>query len=124
MKFLLDQDVYAVTARFLSSLGPDVVPVSHIGLSQARDEDLLKTAQEQNRIFVTRERDFGNLVFVKALGAGVLYLRISPSTQNAVHNELERVLNTYPEEELKKAFVVIEPDGYRFRRLPKEGLKH
>ncbi len=118
MKFLLDQDVYAATARFLSNLGHDVVPVAQIGLSQADDEDLLKTAQEQGRIFVTRDRDYGGLVFVKALGAGVLYLRMLPSTQNSVHDELERVLKTYSEEELTKAFVVIEPDGHRFRRLP------
>ncbi len=88
------------------------------GLSQASDEDLLKTAQERGRILVTRDRDFGNLVFVKALGAGALCLRILPSTQNAVHSELERVLKTYPEEELMKAFVVIGSDGHRFRRLP------
>lgn len=87
MKFLLDQDVYVVTAHFLSGLGHEVVPVSQIGLSQADDEDLLKTAGEQDRLFVTRDRDFGSLVFVKALGAGVLYLRMLPSTQNAVHNK-------------------------------------
>ena len=61
MKFLLDQDVYAATLRFLSGLGHDVIPVAQIGLAQATDEDLLKTAQDQNRIFVTRDRDFGNL---------------------------------------------------------------
>jgi hypothetical protein len=33
MKFLLDQDVYAVTARFLNDLGHDVVPVALIGLA-------------------------------------------------------------------------------------------
>jgi len=59
MKFLLDQDVYAVTARFLSDLGHDVVPVAQVGLSQADDQDLLRMAQEQGRIFVTRDRDFG-----------------------------------------------------------------
>ncbi len=37
MKFLLDHDVYASTARFLSDLGHDVVPVARIGLSQAYD---------------------------------------------------------------------------------------
>jgi len=47
MKFLLDQDVYAVTARFLTSLGHDIVLVSEIGMSEAEDEDLLKLAQEQ-----------------------------------------------------------------------------
>ena len=56
MRFLLDQDVYAATARFLSGLGHDVVPVAKIGLSQASDSDLLRTAQEQGRIFVTTLR--------------------------------------------------------------------
>lgn len=116
MKFLLDQDVYATTVNFLSELGHDVIPVSKIGLEQATDEELLKTAQDEKRVFVTRDRDFGNLVFVKGLGAGVLYLRILPSTQNSVHGELKRVLKTYTEDELKSAFVVIEPGGHRFRK--------
>ena len=73
MKFLLDQDVYAVTARFLVVSGHDVVLASEIGMSAASDEELLKKAQEQERIFITRDRDFGHLVFVKSFGAGVLY---------------------------------------------------
>ncbi len=120
MKLLLDQDVYAATARFLSDLGHDTVPAAQVGLSQAEDEGLLRVAQEQDRVLVTRDRDFGNLVFVKRLGAGVLYLRILPSTQNSVHAELERVLSTYTEKELTRAFVVIEPGGHRIRRLPRE----
>jgi predicted nuclease of predicted toxin-antitoxin system len=117
MKFLLDHDVYGATARFLTGLGHEIVQVARIGLAQAEDEDLLKVAQAQDRLFVTRDRDFGGLVFVNALGSGVLYLRILPSTQNAVHQELARVLTMYTEEELKKAFVVIEPGGHRFRKL-------
>jgi len=120
MKFLLDQDVYVVTKRFLNDLGHDVVPVAQIGLSRVDDEEILRVAQELGRIFVTRDRDFGNLVFVRALGSGVLYLRILPLTQNAVHNELERVLGIYTEKELTKAFVVIEADGHRIRRLLRE----
>ena len=120
MRFLLDQDVYATTARFLEGLGHDVVPVSRLGLSRADDEELLRAAQEQERILVTRDRDFGALVFVELLGAGVLYLRVLPSTQIAVHGELARVLATYSEEELSSAFVTVEPDGHRIRRLPKK----
>jgi predicted nuclease of predicted toxin-antitoxin system len=118
MKFLLDQDVYASTRRFLSNLGHDVVAVSQLGLSRAADEELLKVAQDQGRIFVTRDRDFGHLVFVRRLGAGVLYLRVLPSTQKVVHSELENVLKRYSEEELAQAFIVIEADGHRIRRLP------
>jgi predicted nuclease of predicted toxin-antitoxin system len=118
MKFLLDQDVYAATARFLAGLGHDVVQVAQLGLSQANDEQLLAVAQKQGRVFITRDRDFGTLVFVKAVGSGVLYLRILPSTLNSVHDELSRVLQAHSEEQLKKAFVVVEPDRHRFRESP------
>ena len=119
MKFLLDQDVYLVTARFLNDLGHDVVPVARIGLSQADDEEILRVAQGQDRILVTRDRDFGNLVFVRELGSGVLYLRIRHSTLNAVHSELGRVMSIYTEEDLNSAFVVIDANGHRIRRLPR-----
>ncbi len=117
MKFLLDQDVYAITARFLGALGHDVIRAVEFGLNRAPDEDILGQAQSSGRLLVTRDRDFGNLVFVRGLGCGVLYLRILPSTQNSVHQELERVLSLYSEDELSKAFVVVEPGGHRFRRL-------
>src|SRR5213078_4481538 len=50
---------------------------------------------------INRDYYFGALVFVNVLGAGVIYLRILPSTQQAVHDELERVLTTYSEEKIK-----------------------
>ena len=55
MRFLLDHDVYAVTARFLRSLGHDVITANQIGLSQASDLELVTTAKEQGRILVMRE---------------------------------------------------------------------
>ena len=107
MKLLLDQDVYETTARFLIDLQHDVLRVAELGMAQASDEENLKKALELNRVFVTRDRDYGNLVFVKGIRSGVLYLRILPSNINRVHAELERVLNLYDEQELKSAFIVL-----------------
>jgi predicted nuclease of predicted toxin-antitoxin system len=118
MRFLLDQDVYAITVRFLVDTGHDVVLAAQLGLSQASDEEILRTSQKDNRILVTRDRDYGNLVFVRAIGTGVIYLRILPTTINVVHDELVRVLKSYSEVELSGAFIVVEPDGHRFRKLP------
>ncbi|MBI5650189.1 MAG: DUF5615 family PIN-like protein [Chloroflexi bacterium] len=117
MKFLLDHDVYAITARFLGDLGHDVVPVAKIGLAEADDATLLATAHAQSRIFVTRDRDFGGLVFVQDSGAGVIYLRVLPTTINGVHQEFARVLQSHTESELMHAFVVVEPGKHRFRKL-------
>jgi predicted nuclease of predicted toxin-antitoxin system len=116
MKLLTDQDVYAATVQFLRGLGHDVVTAAERGLSQSTDADLLQAAHAEGRVFVTRDRDFGGLVFMQALGAGVLYLRVLPSTLQAVHAELGRVLGLYGEAELQGAFVVVEPGRHRIRR--------
>jgi len=121
MKLLADQDVYAATIAFLRGLGHDVATAAERGLSRAADADLLAVAQADGRVFVTRDRDYGGLVFVQALGAGVLYLRILPSTVQAVHAELGRVLDLYGEAELRGAFVVVEPGRHRVRRPVDDG---
>src|SRR5260221_7148744 len=117
MKFLAEQDVYAITIGYLSGLGHDVVPAAQLGLAQAQDAELLRVAHDQGRIFVTRDRDFGGLVFVQGSGAGVIYLRLAPATRDAVHAELERVLTLYSEPELQTSFVVVEPGRHRIRRI-------
>ena len=117
MKLLLDQDVYAVTARFLEEYEYDIVSAAELGLARADDEVLLNEAQKHDRILITRDRDFGNLVFVKKIGAGVIYLRMLPSTLNHVHKELEIVLKKYSEEDLSNSFVVVEQKGHRIRRI-------
>jgi len=116
MRFLTDQDVYAVTTRFLRNLGHDVVTASELGLSRTIDSELLRHARADRRIFVTRDRDFGRLVFAQNMGAGIIYLRMTPATADAVHEELERVLSTYAENELVQVFLVIEPARHRLRR--------
>jgi predicted nuclease of predicted toxin-antitoxin system len=121
MRLLTDQDVYAATVQLLRGLGHDVATAAERGLSQSADADLLRASHAEGRVFVTRDRDYGGLVFMQALGAGVLYLRVLPSTLQAVHAELGRILALYSEAELQGAFVVVEPGRHRIRRAIVEG---
>lgn len=107
MKFLLDQDVYALTERFLREQGDDVTTAS----------DLLKTTGEQERIFITRDRDNGNLVFGLGMGSGVIYMRILPADMDEVHAELKKVLETYSQDESAKTFIVVEKGRHRIRKI-------
>lgn len=117
MRLLLDQDVYDVTARYLEGIGHDITRASTLGLSRASDEELLHTGSRLELILVTRDRDFGHLVFMRNAGSGVIYLRILPSNIDAVHTELARVLNRYTEYQLQNAFVVITERGHRYRAV-------
>lgn len=117
MKFLADQDVYAVTVRLLRSQGHDVVTASELGLERSSDAALLQSANSSRRILLTRDRDFGSLVFANAMSGGVIYLRILPTTLLATHDELIRVLERYTEDELLNALVVVEPGRHRMRKI-------
>ena len=117
MKLLTDQDVYSITVKLLRESGHDVVTAADLGLSQASDIDLIQVAIRNRRVFVTRDRDFGGLIFVNAVRGGVIYLRMLPATLRAVHDELLRVLEQYGEEDLLNALVVVEPARHRLRRI-------
>ena len=118
MHFLIDQDVYSVTVNWLRELGHDVLTAKEIGMERAADQKLLRKAREYSRVFVTRDKDFGALVFLrKELSAGVILLRMDPRTIDSVHEQLKRLLKHCKEEELNHLFCVVEPDRYRERRI-------
>jgi predicted nuclease of predicted toxin-antitoxin system len=115
VRFFTDHDVYAATIRLLRGLGHDVLTASQAGLATAEDIELLSFAAAEKRILVTRDRDYGALVFRDKAVGGVIYLRLSPSTQEAAHARLAEVLKAHSEDALQGAFVTVEPERYRFR---------
>jgi len=119
MRFLTDQDIYQITIDNLREWGHDLLTAKEIRLQQAPDEDLLKRAKGENRLLLTRDKDFGGLVFLnKELSTGVILLRMTPVSAKDVHHELHRLLEEHGEDELKKAFCVVEPHRHRIRHLP------
>lgn len=67
MKFLID---VCAASRSLHTLLVDLdhdVVSARDGLSHATDEELLTLAYEQQRVLVTEDKDFGELVFVRRL---------------------------------------------------------
>ena len=70
MRLFLDHDVYAITAQFLEDLGHDVVAAGKLGHGQTADSELLRIARSDDRLLVTRDRDFGRLVFVSVQAQG------------------------------------------------------
>jgi predicted nuclease of predicted toxin-antitoxin system len=119
MRFLTDQDVYFSTMALLREWGNDVITAKELNMSRASDEKLLLKAKELKRIFITRDKDFGALVFLKEINNGVILLRMAPSTIDETHKELKYLLSEHTEEELSKYFSVVEPNRHRIRKFNK-----
>lgn len=118
MLFLVDQDVYKITIEFLRNEGHDAIPIKEVGLEQNSDRILLQKAREMDRIFVTQDKDFGNLVFFeKELSSGVILLRGKSSEIEFIHKELKTIFKNHTEKELKRNFCVVESGRHRIRKL-------
>ncbi len=67
MKFLLDVCVASrILHRTLTDLGHDVRSARD-GYANASDEALLAVAHHEDRVLVTEDKDFGELVFLRGL---------------------------------------------------------
>lgn len=87
-------------------------------MHRAEDDDLLMKPKESSRIFVTRDKDFGRLVFLKdELLTGVIFLRLTPGSAESAHRELNRLLNEHTEEDPMHLFCVVEPHRHPIRHL-------
>ncbi|PSQ71199.1 MAG: hypothetical protein BRD38_02895 [Bacteroidetes bacterium QH_9_67_14] len=73
---LTDENVHPDVVHFFRKEGFDVLDVSTGNLAGKEDRALLQRAFSENRVLVTHDRDFGQLVFAEGVPfIGVLYLR-------------------------------------------------
>ncbi len=123
MHFLADHDVYFITVQELRHAGHDVVTAKELQMQAADDSDLLAKSRALDRIFISRDKDFGTLVFLHAVTSpGVIFLRISPMEVLAVHRVLHQLLREQSEELLKRSYCVVASSRYRLRQLPESSL--
>lgn len=64
MRFLADMGISPKTMAFLQSLGHDAVHLHDQGLDRLEDPAILAKAQEEDRILLTHDLDFGELIAV------------------------------------------------------------
>ena len=119
MKFLLDMGISKSVAQWLKAIGHDAVHLNDENLNTLPDYDILLKAIAEERIIITSDTDFGQLLaFNKAERLSVIQFRTSSFTPDNVRNKLELVFREF-EEELDNTFIItIEDKRIRYRRLP------
>ncbi len=118
-KFLLDESCDAAVALALEEAGYDVLMVAHVSPGIA-DEEVIKLALEQNRILLTEDKDFGQLVYASGKEAcGVMLFRFPSFERENIAKKAVELVNA-ERESLQKSFVVLEPNKIRIRRKSDE----
>jgi predicted nuclease of predicted toxin-antitoxin system len=81
MRFLANEKFPLASVRRLRQAGHDIASVLEIAAG-AKDAVVLDRAARENRILLTFDRDYGELIYRRNLPppAGVVYLRFAPET--------------------------------------------
>ena len=91
-RFLIDESVGQTTALHLRATNLDVESVAEL-MPSALDTDILGYAVSTQRIVVTIDKDFGDLVFRDGLShAGVILLRLDDDTIPNIVRAVDRVI--------------------------------
>ncbi|MDP3973303.1 MAG: DUF5615 family PIN-like protein [Candidatus Daviesbacteria bacterium] len=125
MKFLLDENISKLTAKFLTQLGHIVLRVKEINPGM-EDYQVLELAVNERSIIVTLDKDYGELIFKEGKPhSGVLFLRLENQTQDNTINTLRWFLSIYSDKKLINKFVTVtEKQGKLAVRFKKKKLQN
>jgi predicted nuclease of predicted toxin-antitoxin system len=118
MRFIVDESAGVAVVEYLQSRGPDVLAVAEI-MRQADDPDILTLAFNEDRILITNDKDFVELVFRSGkTHSGVLLLRLHDESSTNRVRVVRAVLEKYAGR-LARQFVVATESNVRIRSAPK-----
>lgn len=106
MRFLVDECTGPAVAQWLRRQDHDVVSIFD-EIRGADDREVIQKACEQDRILITNDKDFGELVFrERKLHKGVILLRLEDERAENKIAVLNRLLERY-EKSLHGHFIVV-----------------
>lgn len=117
MRLLANENIPLASVRHLRSLGYDVAYIGD-GNAGVHDEDVMALAQAEDRIIITMDRDYGELIFKKGLinPAGVIYLRLDLFDVNEPAELTHQLLNS-PDITMHRNFTVVTRENIRQRKF-------
>jgi predicted nuclease of predicted toxin-antitoxin system len=116
MRFLVDECTGPAVAQWLRLQNHDVVSVFD-EIRGADDRDVIQKAFEQNRILITIDKDFGELVFrEKKPHKGVILLRLEDERHANKISVLQRLIEKY-EKSLSGNFIVVTETTVRITEM-------
>jgi predicted nuclease of predicted toxin-antitoxin system len=117
VEILTDENIRGTTLERLYADGHDVLEMKLLAPGDS-DEDVLARAVASNRLLITADKDYGELVFRQRLAsAGVLLLRtpkVGPEERAELVSRILRELG----ERLVGQFTVVTPRSTRVRDFP------
>jgi predicted nuclease of predicted toxin-antitoxin system len=115
MRSIVDECLGPVVGRWLRTQEHDVISIFEAARGSV-DEDILAWAAREDRVLITADKGFGDLVFRDGHPhRGVILLRLDDETPDNVIRVLAKLLDEYADE-IDHNFVVVTVTSVRIHR--------
>jgi len=119
MKFLADMGISLRTVEWLRQLGHDVLHLRDRGLQKLPDDEILDLARLEQRIILTIDLDFAQLLAVsKQALPSVILFRLGNENYDEINQRLSEVLNNCQQVLETGAIVSVNNGNFRVKKLP------
>jgi len=117
MNFVADESCAGPVVQALREAGHDVIAITEVAKG-ATDDEVLELALEKNRVLITEDRDFGELVYARGRSsAGVILVRFPTHMRHAKTTTVVEAVSKLSSR-LRNAFTVVEPGRVRISSRP------
>ena len=117
MRFLADESCDFAVVRTLRDAGYDVLAVAEAARG-ATDPEVIRLATREQRVLLTEDKDFGQLVFAAGAGSlGVMLVRFPSLARRTVGAAVLHAVRRLGDQ-LSGSFVVVEPGRVRVSVAP------
>jgi predicted nuclease of predicted toxin-antitoxin system len=117
MRFLADENCDLTVVRALRAAGHDVLCISQI-TPRAEDSEVIKLADDEKRILLTEDKDFGQLVHSHGQKTlGVIFLRFPTSARRQISRAVINLVKQQGEK-LAGCFITVQPGRIRISHIP------
>jgi len=117
VKFLIDADMPRSIVEIIRSFGFDVEDVRDIGMGTAKDKEIIEYAVNDNRIIVTRDTDFGEVLRYPRHPGAIIFRLPYTFTVNEINKRVKEFLTSVSEDKFRNAIIIVELSRYRRRKI-------
>ena len=119
LKFLADVNVEKSVIDLVRETECDIIWIAETNLAM-RDNEILDLANKEDRILITNDKDFGELVFwQKKVTIGIILFRVKGQDTQKKCFLFRELLRKF-EDKIRNNFVIISDNKFRFIPLKRE----
>ena len=107
MKFLTDENVASSVVKDLRKKGFDVKDIKEEKLCGASDKEILKMSLAENRIIITHDKDFNNVLVTNTIHIGIILLRFKNQSPPNVSEMLIKLMDSNLANKIANSLTVV-----------------